>query len=72
MISNFHVILIVKNKSSLTISMTVSKQSGIAASKGNKIIGFIMKTKTYVQKLIIHLYETTASQLVIIIKVASF
>ena len=43
----------------ITISahMKVSEQCGIAASKGNQIIGFIRRNITYKEKmLIIHLY----------------
>ena len=39
--------------------MKVSEQCGIAASKGNQILGLIMRNKTYKDiKLIIPLYKT--------------
>ena len=38
--------------------MNASEQCGIAASKGNQIIGLIRRTITYKEKqLIVHLYE---------------
>ena len=45
---------------SVTISadMKVSEQCGIAALKGNKILGLIRRNITYKKKLIISLYKT--------------
>ena len=42
----------------LSADMKVSEQCGIAASKGNKILGFIRRNITYKEKeLIIPLYK---------------
>ena len=43
--------------STISAYMKVSEQCGIAASKGNQIIGLIRRNITYKEKLIIPLYK---------------